>query len=224
MIKKKKKRKLTKIGKIFVLAVLLLISSVILIILLHTTDFKSDETKYTPVQNNYDSVIYFIDSNHPVGSDYVPSDLVNVTDEIQLRAKAADALSAMMTDAENEGITLSISAGYRSYEEQKQYYDALVNQKGETAANKTAALPGYAEAETGLAVEFSDHLNISSLNWLKTNAYLYGFIQRYPKGKESITGYDENPYLYRYVGTDIANAMHNISSDETMEEFFSENS
>jgi D-alanyl-D-alanine carboxypeptidase len=100
---------------------------------------------------------------------------------------------------------------------------------GQAEADRTSARPGYSEHQTGLAfdVEVSGgkcHLEkclgeTPDGKWVAANAYKYGFIVRYPEGKENVTGYDYEPWHLRYVGTDLASEMH-TKSVQTLEEFF----
>lgn len=113
--------------------------------------------------------------------------------------------------------TLVLQSGYRSFYSQKSILAAKVRAIGKTNALKLVAKPGYSEHQTGLAVDFAAR-GVSTLNvsfaktkagiWLAENAYRYGFIVRYPSGKTSITGYSYEPWHFRFVGIDLATAMH----------------
>jgi D-alanyl-D-alanine carboxypeptidase len=91
-----------------------------------------------------------------------------------------------------------------------------------------AARPGYSEHQTGLAVDFAAR-GVSTLQvsfaktkagiWLAANAYRYGFVLRYPSGKTAITGYSFEPWHFRYVGVEVATAMHD-QNIQTLEEFY----
>lgn len=182
------------------------------------------------------SNLIFVNKSHSLPADYVPANLTtpylnSTTDAIQLTEEAGNQAKAMKDAAADDGITLIVSSGYRSYSEQDAYYQSRVNLLGKEAANTDCAQAGMSEHQTGLAIDFTDdpsNANSHSVSfadtdagkWLYEHAHEYGFILRYPKGKESITGYNYMPWHYRYVGADTANAMYIISPDETFEEYF----
>ena len=125
--------------------------------------------------------------------------------------------------------TLIVQSGYRSYFSQKSILAAKIKAIGKTNALKLVAKPGYSEHQTGLAVDFAAK-GVSTLQtsfaktkagiWLAENAHRYGFVLRYPKGKTEITGYSFEPWHFRYVGIDLATAMHD-QGVATLEEYFS---
>ena len=177
-----------------------------------------------------------VNRNHPLDSSYVPSDLVPVnipfayisTDQRNyLSAPAANALEALFEAGTNEGLNLIGVSGYRSYDRQKMIYEQNVAVKGEEEANLYSAMPGQSEHQTGLAIDIStpsifstlttDFENTPEGRWLADNAYRYGFILRYPAGKEHITGYAYEPWHFRYVGVPLATYMKNMNL--TLEEY-----
>ena len=181
------------------------------------------------------SITVFIDKTHSLPADYVPAELVmpyvySTSDVIQVNALAADALKSMVNTANEQGITLYLTSGYISYETQNEYFSDRAAMVGETEANKVIAKAGFSEHQTGLAFDFSDDASGTATTtafadtdagkWLMTHAHEYGFILRYPKDKEAITGYSYQPWHYRYVGTDVANAMYSQAWDLTMEEYY----
>lgn len=122
-----------------------------------------------------------------------------------------NAFIAMANAARKDGITLVLTSGYRTYQEQKNIYDDMVNQKGEQYALDFAAKPGTSEHETGLALDIFTYGGVmetfhttETYAWLHANAYKYGFIERYEEGKKYLTGYDPESWHYRYVGVDTA--------------------
>ncbi len=176
-----------------------------------------------------------VNKNYSLPSDYVPNSLVtpyvlSTSDIIQVNELAAADLKEMVEKAKEEGITLYLSSGYISYETQIDLYEDRVSLVGESEASKTFPKAGYSEHQTGLAFDFTNDpaspSNSTSFEetdaskWLRENAYKYGFILRYPKDKEHITGYTYMPWHYRYVGKEVAEAIHNIGEDITMEEFY----
>lgn len=125
-----------------------------------------------------------------------------------------------------------LDSGYRSLEYQQQVFDYYVDRDGIDEAKKRVALVGTSEHHTGLAVDFALNVNGEYLDelsgneqeliWLADNAYKYGFILRYPKGKESITGYNYEPWHFRYVGSkEIALDLKNRNL--TLEEYLDGN-
>lgn len=161
--------------------------------------------------------------------DYAPDDIVNVPikyayDNNRLRQICLDAFKDMWNDAMDDGIKFIINSSYRDYNKQKQVYDDYKNWYGETKADAQAARPGYSEHQTGLALDvFSTDNQLTGTfkdsegyKWLKNNAYKYGFIERYPEGKEYLTGYEFESWHWRYVGKKAAKIIHdeNITYDE----------
>ena len=165
---------------------------------------------------------------------FEPSDLrvVNATGNRThyLRDCAASALETMFAAAAQEGITLVTCSSYRSASYQASLYNNYVAMYGTATADTISARPGYSDHQTGLAADIGDHdqatvftqamENTVEGQWLYAHAHEYGFILRYPKGKEWITGYSFEPWHYRYVGVDYATAIYNVSPDCTLEEYF----
>lgn len=132
-------------------------------------------------------------------------------------------LQQLQRDAQAQGINISNSySGYRSYQYQTQLYNNYVNQHGEEAANTFSAKPGFSEHQTGLTFDLKDFNGqlvedpITS-QWIKDNCAKYGFIVRYPEGKEDITGYIYEPWHLRYVGEEVANQIMN--NNTTLEQY-----
>ena len=140
-----------------------------------------------------------------------------------LTSETYDAFKNMFNAAKKESLTLIINSSYRSFEEQEEVYDYYKNIKGESYADKIAARKGHSEHQTGMAIDIQTYGSNSSnfeefdeFKWLQDNAHKYGFILRYPKGKEYITGYEYESWHYRYVGVEAATYIHenNITFDE----------
>ena len=136
-------------------------------------------------------------------------------------------LEDMFYDALDEKIVLSLVSGYRSFKRQKEIYENSIINNGIKHTEKYIAKPGFSEHQTGLAVDISSPSIYSKLinqfgdtkegKWLKKNCHKYGFILRYPKGKEKITGYSFEPWHLRYVGINIAAEINKM--DTTLEEW-----
>lgn len=130
---------------------------------------------------------------------------------------AAKALESLFKRAVKEGIYLIAISGFRSYERQRELFNASVSKNGEDYANRYSAKAGHSEHQTGLAMDVSAKCINYELEesfgdtkegqWLKVNAKKEGFIIRYPKGKEEITGYAYEPWHIRYVGKEEAKIM-----------------
>lgn len=140
-----------------------------------------------------------------------------------LTSDTFDAFKRMFDDAKKENLTLIVNSSYRSYAEQDEIYEKYKKNKGEEYADSIAARPGFSEHQTGYAIDLITYGATSStfeetdeFRWLQNNAYKYGFILRYPKDKEYLTGYSYESWHYRYVGLSAAKIIHdeNITFDE----------
>lgn len=130
---------------------------------------------------------------------------------VQMERETYAAFLQMFQAALQAGVQLYVTSGYRGYNEQDEVYQSWVAQVGAEAAKNYAALPGFSEHQTGCAIDvfvpgqtttsFAAH---PAAKWLAENAHFYGFILRYPNGKEQLTGYDYEPWHFRYVGAEAA--------------------
>ena len=149
----------------------------------------------------------------------LPSDYGN-----GLTSTTQSAFDKMNADAKSLGLNLWIASGYRSYATQKRLYNNYVSSDGKEAADTYSARPGYSEHQTGLAFDLNSveesFANTDEGKWVKDNCYRYGLIIRYPKGKESITGYIYEPWHLRYVGVELATKLYNDGNWITLEEYF----
>ncbi len=141
-----------------------------------------------------------------------------------LLAKVAYEKFVQMSDAaKKSGLTLKVISAYRTESYQSNLYNNKLRTTGKVNADNYSARPGYSEHQTGLAVDINSTRTAfettAEYSWLQKHAYEYGFILRYPKGKEWITGYAYEPWHYRYVGTDIAKKIHDEGIN-TYEEFY----
>ncbi|XMB87426.1 M15 family metallopeptidase [Mycoplasmatota bacterium WC44] len=196
-------------------------------------DVLDTETKIDTVSNNY---LILVNKQNALPSDYVPKDLIvpNVSfpfiefqEKKQLSKQAALALEKLFNKAKIDEIDLYAISGYRSYPRQKLIYDSNVKEYGEEEANQFSAKPGESEHQTGLAMDVSapsvdldlveEFGDTKEGKWLKENAPSFGYIIRYPKGKEEITGYQYEPWHLRYVGVDAASVIN--KENLTLEEF-----
>lgn len=131
------------------------------------------------------------------------------------------AYSAYLTMKSESGYDMSIISGFRSYEKQKQVYSYWCGKDGEKTASRYSAKPGQSEHQSGLAMDITSleasYGKTDEGKWLAGNCWKYGFIIRYPKGSESVTGYMYEPWHVRYLGKSVAKMVHD--SGLTLEEF-----
>ena len=135
-----------------------------------------------------------------------------------------DAFLLMKSDAASLGLNIYISSGYRSYSYQDKIYNNYVSISGKDKADTYSARPGHSEHQTGTCFDLNtiddSFANTNEGRWVNENAYLYGFIIRYPKGKESITGYQYESWHLRYVGKELATRLYHDGDWETLEEYY----
>lgn len=158
---------------------------------------------------------------------FAPTDLVDAGNGQQMRQEAAAALQEMLQAATADGMNLQPLSGYRSYQTQQTVYQREVETYGQAVADTQSARPGHSEHQTGLSMDlggsgcgiedcFGD---TAEGKWVAAHAHTFGFIIRYPEGKDAITGYRYEPWHIRYVGKELAAEMHRTSI-QTLEEFF----
>ena len=139
---------------------------------------------------------------------------------------AYDKFLELWQAANDQGFYLMVTSSYRDYESQKEIYDYRVSTWGERKADETAARPGHSEHQTGLVIDMTSKTepladsftDSEAYEWLKENAYKYGFIERYPEGKTYLTGYNPESWHWRYVGLEAAKTMHD--EDITFDEYY----
>lgn len=189
----------------------------------------------------FDTLSYevLVNKTHSLSANYEPEDLVAVDvpttppekPEIkELRKEAADKLKELFKEAEKKGFTLYALSGYRSYDRQVTIFNNNAKKNGEEAANKYSARPGQSEHQTGLVMDITSESVDYKLTgdfgetpegiWVSENAHKYGFIVRYPRGKEPITGYIYEPWHLRYMGEELARDVY--ESGLTYEEYLRE--
>lgn len=186
-----------------------------------------------------DSLLILANKAHPLKEGYEPSDLVHLDgiyktqDSWMLRKPCKEAVAEMFEAAKNDGVTLEVGSAYRSAAYQASLWQSYANQYGADRADRISSRPGHSDHQTGLCIDVvenngaMDGINYctefedsKSGKWLYEHGHEYGFILRYPKGKEDITGYNYEPWHYRYIGKDYATKMYEISPDLTFEEYF----
>jgi len=159
--------------------------------------------------------------------DYVPYDLEIITNctskDNYLVKEAKDNFMKLCEDIKKEDLNIRVISSYRPYEYQEYLYNNYVKEDGIKLADTYSARPGFSEHQTGLVIDIDNYSenyenfeNTEEYNWMINNSYKYGFILRYPVGKENITGYNYESWHYRYVGKEIAEYIfnNNITLDE----------
>lgn len=163
----------------------------------------------------YVNDVLIANKTYALPSSYAPGGMLNTF---------MTAFYGMQSEAATQGISLSIISGYRSYAKQNTLYNNYVARDGKAAADTYSARPGHSEHQTGLAADINslsqDWIYTAEGKWLNNNCYKYGFIIRYPQGKESITGYMYEPWHIRYVGVDLATKLYNNGNWLSLEEYF----
>lgn len=152
----------------------------------------------------------------------------NGSNDSHLRPEATSAIEKMFAVARTDNLSLVLYSGYRSYPEQVTTYNGFVARDGAAKADTYSARPGHSEHQTGLAADISATSGKCDLSqcfadtpegkWLAANAYKYGFILRYTKDAQSLTGFVSEPWHFRFVGKDLAAQIHQTS--QTLEQFF----
>ncbi len=184
-------------------------------------DFYED----TDLVSQPDSLTVLVNKYHALPQDYTPTleALGYPYGTGSLRPEAAAAFRAMADAARKDGISLQSVSAYRSYQRQESIYARYLSQDTQASVDSYSARPGYSEHQTALALDIntaslSAHFeNTPAYAWLVEHCAEYGFILRYPQGKEDITGYRFEPWHYRYVGVEAAQAC--MSQDLTFEEY-----
>ena len=137
-----------------------------------------------------------------------------------------DDLVGLLDAARDDGFTLVVSQGYRSYADQEETYNNYKSSYSTSEADEFVARPGHSEYQTGLGVDIEpynkkveDVTQSAEHKWLINNAYKYGFILRYEESKEDITGFEANDWRFRYVGRNAALQIHDkgLTFDEYYE-------
>lgn len=191
----------------------------------------ADKEFYTDTKktNTDDGILMLTNKFYQLDETYTEDDMKKISsvysygENQMLLEEAYYAFIKMFKDAKKENLTLIINSSFRSYEEQNEIYEQYKSSKGLEYADTIAARAGFSEHQTGLAVDIQTYNSnaatfeeFDEFKWLQENAYKYGFILRYPKGKEFLTGYEYESWHYRYVGVDAATYIYenNITFDE----------
>lgn len=195
----------------------------------------------TPLAVNTDTstVTYLVNREYPLPEDFVPEGLITpdvrfpfsdtTIDKAKMTPEAGEALALLFDAAYDEAqLTLYGVSAYRSYARQYTIYATNLVTQGIAHTNRYSAAPGRSEHQTGLAIDISCASEGFGLEttfadtpegiWVAENAHRFGFILRYPKDKEDITGYNYEPWHLRYVGTELAGYL--FETGLTLDEYY----
>jgi len=171
-----------------------------------------------------------VNKTYPLPKEYTPKNTHSKVDNNTMNCatcidkNAYQAFEKMKKDAANQKLNIWIQSGYRSYEYQEALYNNYVSKSGKEAADTYSARKGHSEHQSGLAFDLNtiddSFANTLEGKWVNENCYKYGFIIRYPKGKEEKTGYKYESWHLRYVGLELAQKLYNSGNWITMEEYF----
>lgn len=194
-------------------------------------DFYNGEER----SNILDKTLMLVNKHYTLSRDFEGLDLVKVDDkyayydkEYFLNKEAYENFEKMWEAASLEGCDFGIYSAYRSYDRQEYLYNIYVKKDGRDKADTYSARPGNSEHQTGLAIDLksrtkkTDYFETTKeYDWLLKNSYKYGFILRYKEDKEYLTGYQFEPWHYRYCGIDCATYIYknNITFEEYYEYF-----
>ncbi len=195
-----------------------------------TNDYTSYYEPVLPVENP-NSIDKLVNKTYYLDKNFVPENLVELSIQysaqgLQLTQVAADALVTMCNEAEKEDIHMYASSTYRDYEHQANIHESYTNKKDLEYADSLAGRPGHSEHQSGLTIDMASTENgglkkfaeSGEYPWMLANAHKYGFILRYPPGKQAITGYIQEEWHWRYVGVDLATNVKN--SNLTFDEYY----
>ena len=172
-------------------------------------------------------ILTLVNKYNYISNSYIPNNLVKINN-MYINKEAYNAYQEMKSDIEKENLNIRIISAYRSYDYQESLYDKYLQKEDKKIVDTYSARPGYSEHHTGLAIDidneklsFEKFYLTKEFLWMQNNAHKYGFILRYPKNKENITGYSYEPWHYRYVGKEVAKYIkkHNSTYEEYYYEF-----
>ncbi len=182
-----------------------------------------------PVLINKFSYDMLVNKHYSVDKNMVVDDLVKIDKKYTngedhfASKKVLDAFIKMYDAAAKDGLNLVINSSYRTYDDQEELCNQYQKLYGDSYVNKYMARPGFSEHQTGLSFDVGSRssnifANSKEYTWMLDNAYKYGFILRFPKKYENITGFRYEPWHYRYVGVDIAKYIYD--NDISYEEYY----
>ncbi len=183
-----------------------------LMTVLRLVNSNRDYELYTHIEmaDTSNPIEILVNKYYQLPKDYVPN-LYDSYLGFMMEKEAALALSEMCSVMANLGFDFSISNTYRAYSKQERIYNAYLEKQSQEIVDTYSARPGHSEHQAGLAVDFKStsedivyFANTKAYEWLKENAHIYGFIQRYTEENSIYTGYSAEEWHFRYVGPDLA--------------------
>jgi len=204
--------------------------SIIFVLLKNSNLFGIRFYKNIKKIKNPENILVLVNKNNKLDENYIPDDLEKIslkyaTEEKYLRKVAKEAFEKLGREAKKKNYTIVAVSTYRSFDYQDRLYNYYIETKGLEYADLCSARPGHSEHQTGLAVDvmgsnydYDRFAESIEFKWMKENAHKYGFILRYPKGKEKITGFKYEPWHYRYVGIEVATIIY--ENNLTLEEYY----
>ena len=206
----------------------------ILILVFYTKDINLFGQKFyhnIKTIENPNNIDVLVNKNNKLDAYYIPNDLelINVefaTEDKYMRKEAKEHFEKLSSIAKKNNYEIIAVSTYRNYEYQDKLFNYYVETKGLEYALECSARPGHSEHQTGLAVDvmgsnkdYDEFEQSKEFDWMIKNCYKYGFILRYPRGKENITGFKYEPWHYRYVGVNLAKYLY--ENNLTLEEYYS---
>ena len=193
-------------------------------------EFLADLKKVLATRSDFSSEdlspFYLIDKTHKVGADYEPKGLIHLDknelyainkNNLSLRPEAYNALAVLAKAAKADGVTLTVSSTYRSFEYQKNLFDYWVSVDGLEEAERESARPGTSQHQLGMALDFApvdDAFDqTSGGKWVYANAAKYGWSLSFPQGYEDVTGYRWECWHFRYIGVEACQFQKKWFSD-----------
>ena len=193
-------------------------------------EFLADLKAVLATRSNFSSEdlspFYLIDKTHKVSADYEPKGLIHLEknnlfainkNNLSLRPEAFEALKVLAAAAKADGVTLTVSSTYRSYEYQKNHFDYWVSVDGLEEAERESARPGTSQHQLGMALDFAPVDDAFDQTpggkWVYANAAKYGWSLSFPKGYEDVTGYRWECWHFRYIGVEACQFQKKWFSD-----------
>lgn len=202
------------------------------------TDLQAGELKLPSIvhqkaDTSLEWNLILVNYNHYIPDDY-QVELTELSNGKKVDSRIYPDLQQMFNDARSEGLSLFVREGYRTAEEQQQIMNDKIEEyenqgcsrkEAKKMAEEYVAVPGPSEHQLGLSVDINADTTKSSSDevyqWLDENAYKYGFVKRYPSDKTDITGINNEPWHYRYVGKEAAEIIkkENLCLEEYVEQY-----
>lgn len=170
-----------------------------------------------------------VNKTYSLPKDYVPTNPYNGDKTSSwcvncIEKHVMEAFKLMQSDAKAMGLNIYISSGYRGYSRQEELYNNYVSRDGKDKADTYSARAGHSEHQSGLCFDLNSiddsFTNTNEGKWVNDNAYIYGFVIRFPKGLENETGYQYESWHLRYVGKELASKLYNNGKWISLEGYY----